>query len=214
MVSSIAVSGNTIFAGLWSGGVIRSANNGTSWTAVNSGLTIQGFTPSVEALAANGGSIFAGTWGNGVFLSTNDGANWTAVNSGLTNTDIQSLAVSGGTLFAGTFFDGVWSRQISEMGVLHPEPQGVTLDQSNFKVLSPNLTNSNAKIEFSLPHSDMVSVIVYNLLGHEIASLVNKNLSRGSHCIPWNTRNLAAGCYTVRLQAGSNSYVKSIPIFR
>jgi len=82
------------------------------------------------------------------------------------------------------------------------------------KIYSSSHGNPDVTIEFLLPHSDKVTVTVYNLSGHEIASLVNNNLSQGSHSIQWNTRNLAAGCYTVRMQAGANTYVKSVPIVR
>ena len=160
----------------------------------------------------NGSAIFAGTWG-GVFVSTNNGTSWNAVNSGLADSVIYCLAVRDSAIFAGTD-SGVWRRTISQMGVLNSDPRRVVLNQSNFKLLFSSLNNPNVTIEFSLPHSDKVTLTVYNLSGHEIASLVNQNLGQGSHRITWNTRNFAAGCYTVRLRAGSNAYVKSIPIFR
>ena len=81
-------------------------------------------------------------------------------------------------------------------------------------MLTPNLTNSNATIEFSLPHPDCVTLTVYNLSGHEIASLINQNLGQGAHSIAWNTRNLAAGCYTVKMQVGSTSLVKAVAVLR
>ena len=87
------------------GGVFLSTNNGTSWTAVNTGLT----NTFVSSLAVSGTNLFAGTGadfggpgGDGVFLSTNNGTSWTAVNTGLTNTVVLALAVSGTNLFAGT----------------------------------------------------------------------------------------------------------------
>jgi hypothetical protein len=76
--------------------VFRSINNGTSWTAVNTGL----MSSEVYALAVNGSNLFAGTYGGGVFLSTNNGTSWTA--AGLTNVYVRSLAVNGSNLFAGT----------------------------------------------------------------------------------------------------------------
>ena len=78
-------------------GVFLSTNNGTSWTAVNTGLT----NTACPALAVSGTNLFAGTEG-GVFLSTNNGTNWTAVNAGLTDQSLPALAVSGTNLFAGT----------------------------------------------------------------------------------------------------------------
>jgi hypothetical protein len=205
------VSGGALFAGTEGDGVFLSANNGTRWTAANSGLRIYS---DVEALAASGSTLFAGTSINGVYLSTDNGASWATANSGLTDSAVLSLAVSGGTLFAGTYGGGVWSRPIAQMGVLNPKSQRAVSTRSNFNVLLPSRTDADATIEFSLPHADKVTVTIYDLSGHEIVSLVNKNLGQGSHSIQWNTRNLAAGCYMVRFQAGANTNVKSVPIFR
>ncbi|HUI65029.1 MAG TPA: T9SS type A sorting domain-containing protein, partial [Bacteroidota bacterium] len=118
-VNAIAISGTHLLAGTESssdgpfylpGGVYLSTNNGTSWTAANSGLA----STSVRALAVSGTNLFAGT-ANGVFISTNDAASWTAVDSGLTSRSVRALVVSpvpdgkaGINLFAGTDSDGVF----------------------------------------------------------------------------------------------------------
>jgi hypothetical protein len=98
-ISSLALIGADIFAGTFNGGVFRSTSNGTSWTAVNSGLA----TMDVTSLAVVGTNLFAGALGSGVFLSTDSAASWIAVNSGLTDKRVISFVVSGTNLFAGTF---------------------------------------------------------------------------------------------------------------
>jgi hypothetical protein len=102
-VLALKVSGTNLFAGTYGGGVFLSTNNGTNWTAVNTGLT----NTNVYALALNGTNLFAGTLG-GVFLSTNNGTSWAQVNSGLTNTGVYALASYGSTVFAGTNGGGVF----------------------------------------------------------------------------------------------------------
>ncbi|MBN1131264.1 MAG: hypothetical protein JXA71_19905 [Chitinispirillaceae bacterium] len=97
-VSALAVNGGYLFAGTFGIGVYVSTNNGTSWTAVNTGLT----NLSVNALLANGGNLFAGTNGGGVFLTTNNGTSWGAVNAGLTGQNITALGAYGRFVFAGT----------------------------------------------------------------------------------------------------------------
>src|ERR1035438_3323604 len=91
---SLAInSSGYIFAGTYYGGVFLSTNNGTSWTAVNNGLTGSGLT--VNALAVSGTNIFAGT-NSGVYLSTNNGSNWTQINNGYSKTSpyVLSLAIN------------------------------------------------------------------------------------------------------------------------
>ena len=96
---TFAVSDTNLFAGNdGGGGVFHSTNNGTSWTAVNDGLS----SLYVEVLAFSGADLFAGTGGGGIFHSTNNGTSWAEVNTGLTNTTVWSFGVSGTNLFAGT----------------------------------------------------------------------------------------------------------------
>jgi hypothetical protein len=97
----VSADGMNVYAGT-SSGVFRSSDNGTNWTAVNSGLT----STYVTALGVSGANLFATTLG-GVFLSTNNGSSWTPINSGLTNSNVYTIAVSGTNLFVGTD-DGVF----------------------------------------------------------------------------------------------------------
>ena len=89
---------------LMGGGVFKSTNGGTNWTAINTGLT----NTYVYALAIDPqtpDTLYAGTDGGGVFKSTNGGTNWTAINTGLTNTYVSALAIdpqTPETLYAGT----------------------------------------------------------------------------------------------------------------
>jgi hypothetical protein len=83
------------------GGVFRTTDNGTSWTAAGAPFSYFNRMTQVDS------NLFAGTE-YGVFVSTNDGTSWTAVNSGLTSLYIDDLAVSGTNLFAGTTEGGVF----------------------------------------------------------------------------------------------------------
>jgi hypothetical protein len=101
-ISSLAVIGNNIFAGVVDYGVYISNNNGASWTAVNNGLT----SHYVLSLAVVGTDLFVGTYYDGVFKSTNNGANWI---QNFLNKQVYCFTVSGNNLFAGTsMFEGVY----------------------------------------------------------------------------------------------------------
>jgi photosystem II stability/assembly factor-like uncharacterized protein len=98
-VSSLAGTGNYLFAGCISGGgVFRSSDNGVSWQSVNSGL----FNLNIKFLYYNNNILFAGTFGNGIFFSTNFGDNWYSASSGLTNLYVNYIYYSSGFLYAGT----------------------------------------------------------------------------------------------------------------
>jgi ligand-binding sensor domain-containing protein len=94
-----AAIGTDLFVGT-SEGVYVTSNNGTSWAAVNTGLT----NTDIEVLATAGSNLFAGT-GHGIFKSVNNGTSWTAINTGLDTsmgTSVYALFTSGSNLFAGT----------------------------------------------------------------------------------------------------------------
>ena len=66
----------------------------------------------------------------------------------------------------------------------------------------PNPFNPETKIWYSLPHSGDVNLIIYNILGKEVARLVDGNMPAGEHTVLWNASNFASGIYFYRLQAG------------
>ncbi len=102
-VNSFAANGSNLFAGTAGGGVYRSTDRGSNWSAVNSGMTIT----HVTSLINSGQDIFAGNFYAQIYLSTNNGDKWTNLNVPMYN-EIRSLLVNGNNLFAGTGGSGVY----------------------------------------------------------------------------------------------------------
>jgi len=67
----------------------------------------------------------------------------------------------------------------------------------------PNPVMSATKISFDLPKSGFVSLKIYDVVGHEIATLVSSNLSAGSHTIDFNAKNLRGGVYSYKLSCNN-----------
>lgn len=101
VIRSFGVNGSNIFVGDGSGRVYLSTNNGSSWAAAYSGISL---TTVYAIVFGTGTNMFAGGTGSGggVYLSTNNGSSWTAVNTGLTNTSVFALLTDGSNIFAGT----------------------------------------------------------------------------------------------------------------
>ncbi len=59
----------------------------------------------------------------------------------------------------------------------------------------PNPFNPSTMIRFSLPQANKVSLVVYNLLGQKVATLVDKELTAGTHEVDFNAANLSSGVY-------------------
>jgi len=67
----------------------------------------------------------------------------------------------------------------------------------------PNPFNQTTTIKFTIQISGFVSLKVYNLLGQEVAILVNMELENGQHKVVWNAENIPSGVYIYRLNAGN-----------
>jgi flagellar hook assembly protein FlgD len=70
----------------------------------------------------------------------------------------------------------------------------------------PNPFNPTTTIEFSLPIAADVQLTVFNILGQQVASLINEQVSAGNHSILWNANGsngmkLSSGIYFYMLKA-------------
>lgn len=118
-------SGSTVFAGN-AGGLLRSIDDGRSWSDATEGLR----NLNVEAMTQIGATLFVATVGGGVHRSSNNGNSWEQVNNGLTDQSLNFIFASGNTLFAGTYFSGRVFRS-TNMGASWAEiPTGLTQGSS------------------------------------------------------------------------------------
>lgn len=67
----------------------------------------------------------------------------------------------------------------------------------------PNPFNSSAVINYSVPRASFVSLKIFDILGNEIATLVNEEKPKGSYEIKFEAGEFPSGVYFYRLQAGS-----------
>jgi len=74
----------------------------------------------------------------------------------------------------------------------------------------PNPFNPSTKIQYSLPTSEYVSLKVYDIIGREVATLVNTQQSAGSYDVEFNASNLTSGVYFYKINAGSFDAVKKM----
>jgi hypothetical protein len=78
----------------------------------------------------------------------------------------------------------------------------------------PNPFNPTTKINFALPKSGLVTLKVYDVLGKEVATLVNSNMSVGSYSFEFNASNLTSGIYFYRLESNGFSEVKKMMLIK
>jgi len=78
----------------------------------------------------------------------------------------------------------------------------------------PNPFNPTTTIQYQLPQDAKVTLKVYDILGSEVATLINAEQEAGYYEVNWNASNLASGVYIYRLQTGSFVSVKKMMLLR
>ncbi|BDQ02327.1 T9SS type A sorting domain-containing protein [Ignavibacterium sp.] len=206
-VQALVKINNKLFAALRNGGIVVSTDNGNNWTNVSNGITDM----NVRALTVYGTNIFAGNW-SGVFLSTDYGANWTEINSGLWSLSVNALAILGTNIFAGTSSGAVFRRPLSEI-VTSVESSDEIPTDFNLKQNYPNPFNPSTKISWQSPVGGHQTLKVYDVLGNEVATLVDEYRNAGSYEVEFNvgkTFSLSSGVYFYKLQVGEYIQTKKM----
>jgi len=103
----------------------------------------------------------------------------------------------------GTF---VYSKEVE---VLNSKPSTYQLSQ-NF----PNPFNPSTVISYQLPVSAQVTLKVFDVLGNEVASLVNLQQEAGSYNVTLDASTLASGTYIYRLIAGDFVSTKKLVVLK
>ncbi|MCS7054510.1 MAG: T9SS type A sorting domain-containing protein [Ignavibacterium sp.] len=88
-------------------------------------------------------------------------------------------------------------------------PVGYSLEQNY-----PNPFNPSTKIQFSINEPQYVTLKIYDVLGNEVANLVDKELSSGTYQYDFNASNLSSGVYYYKLQAGSFTETKKMMLMK
>lgn len=132
------------------------------------------------------------------------------VNGNGTTTTPQSYSVVDKNLEPGTYyyrlkqidFDGQFEfSNVIEVEIAQPATYSM---EQNY----PNPFNPSTSIRFSLAEQSMTMLKVYNVLGQEVATLLNGELSAGNHEVNFDASNLTSGVYVYQLEAiGSNGEV-------
>jgi len=84
---------------------------------------------------------------------------------------------------------------------------------------SPNPFNPSTSIKFFIPFQSDVTIKVYDLLGREVVTLINKRMNKGYHIVFWNGKDklgnqVSSGIYLYRLTAGGFSETKKMTLLK
>lgn len=212
---------NEVFA-ITSQGLIKSTDAGLSWNYTTGTLP----TLDLRSLVISYDNIiYIGTGNSGIIYSDDNGNSWNTLNQGMTDTVINSIYISPlGFLFAGTENDGVF-RSIDPITSVE-NPTGILVQIYKLYQNYPNPFNPVTKIKYTIPsvetrHASSLQIVtlkIYDILGREIASLVNKEIRQGrtagEYEVEFNGSNLPSGIYFYQLKAGQYSETKKMILLK
>jgi len=175
--------------------------------------------------------------GIGVYNGFSDSEKWTTLTNGLVKTsagpyDISCVIADGPyNIDAGQTIDVAFSIAAAD----NPELLTNAINQSRTKFneiitnveteidlplsfsLSqnfPNPFNPTTSIKYSLPEQQFVSLKIFDILGREVATLVNENKPAGNYEVNFDASNLSSGVYFYQLRAGSFTETKKLILMK
>ncbi len=78
----------------------------------------------------------------------------------------------------------------------------------------PNPFNPSTTIEYSVSEPAPVTLTVYNVMGQQVATLVNETKSVGTYRVSWNATEMASGIYHYRLQSGNQVLIRQMTLIK
>ena len=78
----------------------------------------------------------------------------------------------------------------------------------------PNLFNPSTTIRFAIPSQQMVKLTIFNVLGQQVATLVNEELTPGEYSFSFDASNLVYGMYFYRIEAGSFQEIRRMMLLK
>ena len=200
----------------------------------------------IQESGLNGGAmelskpIEKGTWYNANFtfsgdtsffqIRTKSGALYdsvSAVNEGPPRVTYGPMRIGHAGADAQPYFDGVvdYVRIYNYATAKHNQfPVGTAdermlPDQFALSQNYPNPFNPTTRINYDLPKEADVNITIYDLLGQEVKTLVNKQVKAGYHTVEWDATNslnqkVSSGVYFYRIEAGDFTEVKKMVLLR
>ncbi len=188
----------------------KSTNGGNNWFQIDSSLKVlePDIRPSSVLIDNNrtgriyvGSSKYSENFG-GLYLTEDDGQQWQKVYNDWVNVIKADNSIPRNIYF-GTRF-GIM-KITDTITVSVEETTSEVPNQFNLFQNHPNPFNPFTTIRFQIPQSGFVTLKVYDILGKEIATLVNEEKHTGRYEVKFDASDLASGVYIYKIQV--NDYV-------
>jgi hypothetical protein len=150
---------------------------------------------------------------------------WTKTVGGIKNDEGHSIdqTTDGGYIVVGyTFSFGGGPYGSADLWLIKLEPEVVEVKEINDLIIEkysldqnyPNPFNPNTLIGYQLPVSTSTTLKVYDVLGTEVATLVDEEKPAGKYEVEWDARNYPSGIYFYQLKSGSYIVTKKMILIK
>lgn len=150
-----------------------------------------------------------------MYNNLGDNEGWIVANEGLSDNIIYGMSGNETYLFV-TASDSLFARRpLSDFGITtdvkksDEVPTDFALEQNY-----PNPFNPTTTISFSLPKQSSVSLKVYDVIGKEVAEIVNAEKSAGSYEVDFNGEHLSSGIYFYTLRTDNSVLTKKMMLIK
>jgi hypothetical protein len=206
--------------------VLKTTNTGNNWNVICSDTATYGTYTRVndaEFINENVG-YYVGRWGfapppssyYGILnKTTNGGISWFFPGGFSNNYSVEAITfVNYQTGFAvgDHNLQGIIYKTTNALGletISSSAPSDFSLSQNY-----PNPFNPQTKINFDIPKSSFTQIIIYDLLGREVATLVNEELKAGTYEADWDASGFSSGVYFYKITAGDFIETKKMVLMK
>lgn len=184
----------------------KTSNGGLTWSPVFSSLF------GIYDLAFTDANRGWSMTDNLISTTTDGGVSWTTEFTyyGLTRLGL----LPGQDLWAGGQNTTLLRYAGSPVVSVSEDPAPAVPNVFSLKQNSPNPFNPTTVIAYDIPVTGKVELTIYDIVGREVARLVNELQPPGTYQVTWNAGGFASGVYFYRLRAGSFSETKRLLLLK
>jgi len=209
--SVASTSNGVLFAGTYGDGLYTSDDNGANWHKVVEVTANYIYDITVDAE----NNVYISTLLGGIYTSTDGGSSFG--NAGMGGVGTSSVLAfnssSSNSVYVGTSDGSIYKKTdnngVTAVGTSNDLPKEFRLDQNY-----PNPFNPTTTIQFAIPKAGEYKVVVYNILGEQVAELLDTQLQPGVHKVEFGGSNLASGIYVYQLIGSDVNFTKKMVLMK